>query len=83
VALEFVEAERDHLGGRIDLAEQRARRLVDADVGRLRGQGDRYDERVRIDEFEFGLRVRIGLGQTRVERDDVRLFHSPSTSPIR
>ena len=38
VLLERVLAERDHLRGRLDLLEQRARRLVDAGVGRLRRQ---------------------------------------------
>ena len=38
---------------------------------------------VNIAGFELGLGVRVLLGEPGVEGDEVGLFHSPSTSPIR
>src|SRR3546814_8524285 len=63
-------AERDHLRGCIDLREQAAGRLVDAGVGRLRGEHDGDEQRVIVDRFEFGFGVRIVLRQPREERSE-------------
>jgi len=82
VRLEPVLAERDHLGGRFHLGEQRARRLVDADVGRLRRQDDRDEQLEVIGEFKFGDRIGIGFGQAREEFENGGLLHRPSTSSI-
>ena len=56
----LVLAESQHLFWAIGDLEQRARRLVDASVGRLRGQHDCDKERIRIDmlELAFGLGIR-------------------------
>ena len=57
-------AEREHLLRRVGDREQRARRLVDAGVGRLRRQHHGDQQRVGIEMFEFALRLRIGLAKT-------------------
>ena len=61
--------------GRLHLGEQAARRLVDPDIGRLRRQRHRDQQRVGVHIFELGLRRGIGLGQTAVEFEDVGLLH--------
>ncbi len=53
-------AERHHLGGRIGGRKQSRRRLVDARVGRLRGEHDRDQQRERIDVLQFALGLGIG-----------------------
>jgi hypothetical protein len=58
-------AEIDHLLRRIGDRKQRARRLVDAGVGRLRRQHDRNQQRVGIEMFEFALGLWIGLPEPR------------------
>ena len=56
-------AERRHLGRRVGEREQRARRLVDADVGRLRRQHDGDEQGEGVDVFELALRLRVGRGE--------------------
>ena len=53
----------DHFRRRVGDREQRARRLVDAGVGRLRRQHDRDEQRERVGVFEFGLRLRQRGGE--------------------
>ena len=57
----FVLAERHHLARRVGEAEELARRLVDAGVGRLRRQDDGDEQRVGVDMIELALRLRIAL----------------------
>ena len=54
-------AERDHLLRRVGGGEQRGRRLVDAGIGRLRGENDGDEQRVGIDVFQLGLRRGAGF----------------------
>jgi len=49
---------------RVGNREQRARRLVDAGVGRLRRQNDGNQQGVGVEMFEFALRLRIGFPKT-------------------
>ena len=63
VVAHFVFAEREHLLRRIGDREQRARRLVDAGIGRLRRQHHRDQQRVGVEMFELALRLRIGLAK--------------------
>ena len=65
-------AQRQHLRRRVGLGEQRLGRLVDADVGRLRRQHHRDQQRVGIDERELALRLGIGGGEAAVELVDLR-----------
>jgi len=60
-----VQPEVQHLLRRIGDGEQRARGLVHAFVGGLRGQRDRYDQRIGVDMLKlafwlgrFGLKTR-------------------------
>ena len=79
-------AQLQHLLRRIDLGEQGAGRLVDADIGRLRRQRDRDDQRIGVAIFQLGLGMRVRLRQPVIELDDIGLLHGryrPSTSPMR
>lgn len=80
--LERVFAEIDHLLGRLDVAEQGTGRLVDADIGGLRGQHDGDQQLIVVAIFQFGDRRRIGFGQAAEKVEDLRLIHGgqrPST----
>ena len=79
VLLEALLAEFEHCLRRFHLGEQRAGRLVDPDVGRLRRQRDRDQQRVRIHIFELGLRRRVGFRQAAVEFENVCFFHASSS----
>jgi hypothetical protein len=70
----------DHLRRSLHLAEQRARRLVDADVGRLRGQHHGDQQLIGIAEFQLRLGRGVGFGKTAEELENVVLLQSPSTS---
>ena len=63
VVANLVLAESDHFLRRVGEREQRARRLVDAGVGRLGRENDRYEQRVRVDVLELALGLRVCLGQ--------------------
>ena len=64
VIADFLLAEGHHLFRRVGHRKQVPRRLVDSDVGRLRRQRYRHQQRIRIEMFEFALRLRIGLAET-------------------
>lgn len=72
-------AERNHLRGRFDLFEQPPRRLVDADIGGLRRQGDRDDQLEGVARFQLGFRMGIVRRQPGIKFDDVGFFQTPST----
>jgi hypothetical protein len=75
VILEAILAQIEHVLRRLDDFEQRPRRLVDADIGRLRRQRDGDQQLIRVAELQFRLRVRVGLGKAAVEFEDVGGFH--------
>ena len=58
VFAELLLAQRQHLLRRVGDLEQRARRLVDADVGRLRRQHHGDQQREGVDVLELALRLR-------------------------
>ena len=60
-------AEIEHLLRRIGDREQGRCRAVDADIGRLRRQHDRDQQRIGVDELEFGLRDRPARRQPAIE----------------
>ena len=60
-------AKRQHLFRRIGNGEQLLRRLVDADISCLSGQGDGDNKGKRIVIFQLGLRCRAVFGERRVE----------------
>ncbi len=68
--------------GVFTVLEQRPRRLVDPDVGRLRGKHHRDQQLIGIAIGQLGLGRGIGLGKTAEEFEDFGLRQSPSTSPI-
>jgi len=78
VLLEAILAEIEHLLRRLHRFEQGAGRLVDTDVGRLRGKhhGDQQLVGVAIGEFRLGSG--IGLGETAEEFEDLVFFQSRS-----
>ena len=76
VFLQPVFAQREHLSGRRDRLEQLPGRLVDPDIGRLRGQSDGDEQRVGIDVIELGLRFGNILREPRVELVDIGFLHS-------
>ena len=63
VVAHLVLAEREHLLRRIGDREQRARRAVDAGVGRLRRQHHRDQQRVGVEMLQFALRLGIGVAK--------------------
>ncbi len=63
VIADLVLAEREHLLRRVGDRKQRACRLVDAGVGRLRRQNDRDQQRVGIEMLKFALRLGIDLSE--------------------
>ena len=83
VPLQPVLPQRHHLLGRFDLLEQFFGGLVDADVGRLRGQHHGNQQRIGVYIGKLGFRRGIVLGEATEEFEDVSLLHSPSTSAIR
>src|SRR3546814_7833379 len=72
-------AERQHLLGRGDLAEEGARCLVDADVGRLRRQHHRDQQSVGVDVLQLALGLRQDGGEAVEEGGDVGFFHGPAS----
>ena len=77
VLLEPRLAEREHCGRRLDLGEERLGRLVDALVGRLRGEDHGDQKRIGVPVVELGgwrLDVR---GEPLEELGDLGLLHGP------
>lgn len=70
-------AERQHLCRSICELEQPPGYLVDADVGRLGGQGDGNQQRIWINPLELALWLGVKLGKAQVEFGDVRFLHDP------
>ena len=83
VLFQAVLTQGHHLFGRLHLGEERARRLVDAGIGRLGGQHHRDQQLEDVARFQLGFGMRVRFRQTAVEFEDVCLFHRPSTSPMR
>jgi hypothetical protein len=75
VLLERILAQIDHLLRRFDLAEQGAGRLVDADIGGLRRQGDGDQQLIGIAIFQLRHRGGIGLCQAAEKVEDLALVH--------
>ena len=75
VVAELRLAQPDHLLRRVGDGEQRACRLVHADIGRLRGQDDGDEQRIGVPVFELALRRRHGPGQATVELVDMGERH--------
>ncbi len=71
VVLQLALAELQHLLRRVGDLEQGLGRLVDRDVGRLRGQHHRDQQGVGIDVVELAARIGIGLRQRGVELLDL------------
>ena len=78
---EAVLAEREHLGRRVGDGEQPPRRLVDADIGRLRREQHRSEQLEHVGVFEFGLGLRVGGLQRREEALDVLRCHRGCVRP--
>jgi hypothetical protein len=70
-----------HLLRCLDDLEQRAGRLVDADIRRLGRQHDRDQQGIGVGVFQFGLGGRIVGGKTAEEFVDVGGLHDRSLSP--
>ena len=73
-------AQRQHLLGRVGDLEQRAGRLVDADVRRLGRQHHRDQQGVGVDVFQFGLGSRVVGGKTAKEFVDIGGLHGRTLS---
>ena len=65
-------SQREHFHRRVGKLEQRGRRLVDALVGRLRGEHDRDQQCVGVDIVKLGFGFRCRRLQPREEGFDVR-----------
>ena len=63
VVLQFRLAERHHLLRCIDQLEQLLRRPVDADVGGLRRQRHRHQQRIGVGVVEFAHGLRLGVAE--------------------
>jgi hypothetical protein len=74
VILQPIEPKVEHVLRRLHDLEQGARRLVDAHIGRLRGQRYRHQQLIGVAEFQLGLRVGVALGQAAEEFEDVGFF---------
>ena len=61
--LEPIDSKRDHLFWRIYDREQRFRRPVNADIGRLGRQNHRDQQRIGVDVVKLAARVGIGFRQ--------------------
>jgi hypothetical protein len=64
VVADLVLAEREHLSRRVGDLKQRARRLVDAGVGRLRRQHHGDQQRVGVEMLQLALRLGICVAKT-------------------
>ena len=80
VLLQPVFAQGEHRLRRLDCAEQRAGRLVDADIGCLRGERDRHHQLVGIAIFQLGLGRGIVLGEPAEKFEDLVLGHNPAVT---
>ncbi len=65
VRLDVDRVDRGQGPGVREAREELGRRLVHADVGRLRAEDDRHDELEGRPEIELGLRVRVLFGEAR------------------
>ncbi len=77
VFLEALLAQIEHLLRGLHLCEQRAGRLVHADIGRLGRERDRDHQLKGVAEFQFGFGGRIVFGQAAEEFEDLMLRHGP------
>jgi hypothetical protein len=76
-------AEIDHLLRPLDVLEQRLRRDIHADVGRLRGQHDGDEQLVGIGRFELGRGRGVRLSKPAEEFENLIAVHkAPITSRI-
>ncbi len=78
VLLQAVFTEIEHLLRRLHLGEQRAGRLVHADIGRLRAQCHSNEQLIGIAIFQLGLGRGVILGQSAEEFEDLVFGHSPA-----
>jgi len=75
--------QREHVRWLGDASEQRPGSDIDADIGRLRRQRDRDQERIGVGELELGGRCRIIFREAAEEFENLALVHSaPTTSCI-
>jgi hypothetical protein len=74
VILQPIQPKVEHVLRRLHDLEQGARRLVDAHIGRLRGQRYRHQQLIGVAEFQLRLRVGVALGQAAEEFEDVGFF---------
>ncbi len=76
VLLQPLFAQFEHLPGRFDCSEERARGLVDADIGRLRRQRHGHHQLVGIAIFQLGLGRGIVLRQSAEKLEYLVFGHS-------